>query len=146
MVKMTLAEALEKIRQGCTELSLYGACRGAPPHPCGTATLVPVRGACGAPPERTPHALAAPTVRAPPRAAGCRIGDEGAKALAAALETNTTLTKLYLYSACSGAPPHPRGTAACAHACRWACGAPPRAFAARARRAHSACAPACRRR
>ena len=37
MVKMTLAEALEKIRQGCTELDLAGACSGAPPHPRGTA-------------------------------------------------------------------------------------------------------------
>ena len=89
MVKMTLAEALEKIRQGCTELSLYGACRGAPPHPCGTATLVPVRGACGAPPERTPHALAAPTVRAPPRAAGNgNIGNETLAAIDSILEAN----------------------------------------------------------
>ena len=29
----SVAEALEKIGQGCTELSLEGACRGAPSHP-----------------------------------------------------------------------------------------------------------------
>jgi hypothetical protein len=32
MVKLTLAEALEKIRQGCTEVDLECACSGAPPH------------------------------------------------------------------------------------------------------------------
>ena len=37
MVKLTLDEALEKIRQGCTTLDLSGACSGAPPHPRGTA-------------------------------------------------------------------------------------------------------------
>jgi hypothetical protein len=37
MVKMTLAEALEKIRQGCTVLDLSSACSGAPFHPRGTA-------------------------------------------------------------------------------------------------------------
>ena len=57
----------------------------------------------------SPHARAAPTTaRAPRRAAGNQIGDEGAKELAAALKTNATLTALNLYSACSGAPfPHP---------------------------------------
>eukprot|EP00964_Phaeocystis_antarctica_P033357 scaffold18933_cov63-Phaeocystis_antarctica.AAC.2 len=108
MVKMTLAEALEKIRQGCTELDLYGACSGAPSHPAAP----PLAHVCGgrvqrAAPSVLPHALAAPTARAPRRAAGCGIGDEGAKELAAALETNTTLTTLDLNSACSGATPTP---------------------------------------
>ena len=58
MVKVSsLAEALEQIRQGCTELNLWGN----------------------------------------------RIGDEGAKELAAALKANTTLTGLGLGGACRGA-------------------------------------------
>ena len=53
MVKMTLAEALEKIRQGCTELDLAGACSGAPPHARGTAAHAHAcrGGSCGAPPR-----------------------------------------------------------------------------------------------
>jgi len=61
------AEALEKIRQGCTELNLSGACSGAPPRPRGTASP---RHACRgdvrrATPSEMPHALATPTARAP---------------------------------------------------------------------------------
>ena len=71
----SLAEALEQIRQGCTELEIRGA-----------------------------------------RAAGNKIGAEGAKELAAALKTNATLTTLDLECACRGAalpstpaaPPHAR--------------------------------------
>ena len=67
MVEMTLAEALEKIRQGCTELNLGGACSGAPPHPRGTAARAHAcRGVVRrAAPSALPHALAAPTARAP---------------------------------------------------------------------------------
>jgi len=80
-----------------------------------------------------------------PRAAGCVIGTEGAKELATALKANATLTKLDLRGACSGAPPHPRGTAEHAHACRVcvrraAPSALPHALAAPTARA-----PACRR-
>ena len=45
-----------------------------------------------------------------PRAAANSIGDEGAKELAAALKTNTTLTTLDLSGACSDTSPS-RGTA-----------------------------------
>ena len=78
----------------------------APPH----ARMHVCRGGVRrAAPSVSPHALAAPTARAPRRAAGNQIGDEGAKELAAALKTNTTLTHLGLGSACSGAPsPPPR--------------------------------------
>ena len=51
------------------------------------------------------RALAAPTprVRPAPRAADNKIGDEGAKELAAALKANATLTTLELSGACRGA-------------------------------------------
>ena len=57
------------------------------------------RGACGAPAPsaRRTRARRAHTARAPaPRAAGNEIRAEGAKELAAALKTNTTLTELSL--------------------------------------------------
>ena len=64
---------------------------------------------------RAYHRTRSPITRAPRHAADNEIGDEGAKELAAALKTNTTLTTLNLRSACSGAPAHPRGIAARAH-------------------------------
>ena len=95
------------------------------------------------------RALAAPTprVRPPPRAAGNEIGDEGAKELAAALKANATLTMLLLGGACRGAAlPTPAGRTAaraCTRAGGAACGAPaPSARRTRARRAHTARAPA----
>eukprot|EP00964_Phaeocystis_antarctica_P035952 scaffold20556_cov73-Phaeocystis_antarctica.AAC.1 len=140
---MSLAEALEKIRQGCTELNLRCACSALPTprhrRPRARAE------------ERAAHRPSARRTRSPrPRhvrpacAAANDSGDEGAKELAAALKTNTTLTKLDLSCACSGAPSHHprhRRMRARAGGVRRAA----RAFAARARRAHRACAPACRR-
>jgi len=57
----SLAEALEQIRQGCTELNLGSACRGAAlPTPRRTAARACTRaggvGVRRASPERTPHA------------------------------------------------------------------------------------------
>ena len=77
MVKMTLAEALEKIRQGCTTLDLGGACSGAPPHPRGTAKRARacMGGVRPAAPSALLHALAAPTARA--RVRRCGGGGEG---------------------------------------------------------------------
>ena len=119
-----------------------------PSHPRGTAARAHAcrGGVRRAAPSVSPHALAAPTARAPSRAAGNKIGAEGAKELAAALKANTTLTVLNLNGACSGAPPHPRGTAARAHVCKGVRAARrPERIAARARRTHGACAPACLR-
>ena len=144
MVRMGLAEALEKIRQGCTSLDLACACSGAPPHPRGTAAHARVRRGV----RRTARALAARARRAhrvcAPACRSHKIGDEGAKELAAALKANATLTTLDLNSACSGAPSHP---AAPPHArtCGGTCGAPParalHALAAPTARAPRACAP-----
>ena len=62
MVKVSsVDEALEQMRQGCTELHLEGACRGAalpnspaaPPH---AHARVQEGGVRRASPERTPHA------------------------------------------------------------------------------------------
>ena len=137
----SLAEALEELRKGCTELTLLGACSGAPSTlqhrrvcACGGAHArgrgERLRQALGRRAARRTHRAFAP------RAAGsCGIGDEGVKELAAALKTNTMLTKLDLCGACSGAPPTPRHRRTRALG---ACGAPPRAFDARARRAHRA--------
>ena len=109
----SLAEALEELRKGCTELTLLGACSGAPSTlqhrrvcACGGAHArgrgERLRQALGRRAARRTHRAFAP------RAAGsCGIGDEGTKELAAALKANTTLTELSLWSACSGAPPHP---------------------------------------
>ena len=80
MVKMTLAAALEKIHQGCTELNLDGACSGAPPHPRGTAARAH---ACrGVRAARRPERIAARARRAhracAPRAAANDIKDQAA--------------------------------------------------------------------
>ena len=160
MVKVSsVAEALEQIRQGCTELNLYGACRGAalPTHrPRHRRTRMHAcrRGACGAPAPsaRRTRARRAHTARAPaPRAAGNSIGDEGAKELAAALKANATLTTLNLQGACRAAalPIDARRTAA--RACTRARGgvrraSPERTPHARSPRPHRACpCRACRR-
>eukprot|EP00964_Phaeocystis_antarctica_P113012 scaffold77105_cov57-Phaeocystis_antarctica.AAC.2 len=58
---LTLAEALEKIRQGCTELRLSGACSGAPPLPRGTAAHAHVHWGRAA---RRPERIAARARRA----------------------------------------------------------------------------------
>ena len=121
----SLAEALEELRKGCTELTLLGACSGAPSTlqhrrvcACGGAHArgrgERLRQALGRRAARRTHRAFAP------RAAGsCGIGDEGVKELAAALKTNTMLTKLDLCGACSGAPPTPRHrrTRTCLGAC-----------------------------
>jgi hypothetical protein len=94
---------------------------------------------------RGPERVAARARRAhracAPRVADNQIGNTGAKELAAALKVNATLTTLGLGGACSGAPPHPRCTAAHAHACRGgvrlaAPSALPHALAAPTARAH----------
>ena len=79
----SLAEALEQIRQGCTELNLSSACRGAAlPRPRRSAARACTRaggGACGAPAPsaRRTRARRAHTARAPaPRAAGNSIYDQ----------------------------------------------------------------------
>ena len=148
MVKArSVAEALEQIRQGCTELHLGGACRGAalPTHrPRHRRTRMHAcrRGgaACGArePRAHAARALAAPTprVRLATRAAEIEIGNEGAKELAAALKDNATLTTLDLRGARRGAAlPTPTGSTA-ARVCTRAGGGraarQPRAHAARA--------------
>ena len=141
-----LAKALKQIRQGCTELYLSGACRGAAlrtHRPRHRRTRICTRaggGACGAPAPsaRRTRARRAHTARAPaPRAAGNSIGDEGAKELAAALKANSTLTELNLGSACRGAAlrtHRPRHRRTRMHACRRGGRAArqPRAHAARA--------------
>jgi len=139
-----LAAAL-KDNTTLTTLSLGRACSGAPPHPHGTATRARAcrGGVRRAAPSVLPHALAAPHRACAPRAAGNQIGDEGAKELAAALEANATLTTLNLRGACSGAPPPPprhRRTRARVQGGGRAARRPAR-IAARARRAHRACAP-----
>ena len=65
------------------------------------------RGACGAPAlsARRTRARRAHTARAPARRAAVnKIGDKGAKELAAALKANTTLSELNLWGACRVAP------------------------------------------
>ena len=94
----SLAAALEQIRQGCTELDLTCACRGAalpthrPPHRR-TRMHACRRGACGAPAPsaRRTRARRAHTARAPaPRAAGNdNISDQAAlAAIESILEAN----------------------------------------------------------
>ena len=74
MVRMSIAEALERIRQGCTELNLECARRGAPSPPPLAApphahARVQERGrAARQPRAHAARALAAPTPRVrPPR-------------------------------------------------------------------------------
>ena len=62
-----LAEVLERIRQGCTQVHLNGACSGALPLTLRSCTLE--KGACGAPPERAPHT---PSPRPRPVRPACR--------------------------------------------------------------------------
>ena len=122
-----LAETLEKIRQGCTSVVLNGACSGTHCVYAAFAVHTPAHGqqttlrlrqhctyGCTVDALRTleygdgrAHAACAHNACAS-RATGNNIGPEGAKELAAALITNTTITKLDLNGACSGAlPSHP---------------------------------------
>ena len=147
-----LAAAL-KANSTLTMLYLERACRGAalPTHtPQYRRTRMHAcrRGVRRASPERTPHARPPRPHRAcaRPRAADNRIGDEGAKELATALKAYSTLTNLNLGCACRGAPlPTPLAAPPHAHARvqEGPCGAPaPSARRTRARRAHTARAPA----
>ena len=132
---MALAEALEKIRQGCTELDLRGNGIGAEGAKelaavltTNTALTELYLGGCGIGDEGAKELAAALTNNTALTELALRgngIGNEGAKELAAALKTNTTLTELSLWSACSGAPPHPAAPPHTRTNARGVCGASP---------------------
>ena len=152
-----LAETLEKIRQGCTSVVLNGACSGTHCVYAAFAVHTPAHGqqttlrlrqhctyGCTVDALRTleygdgrAHAACAHNACAS-RATGNNIGPEGAKELADALMTNTTVKRLWLTGACSSPPPsHPAvlhtGGGRAAHR--------PSARRTRPRRAHGPCAP-----
>ena len=156
MVKVSsVAEALEQIRQGCTELNLIGACRGAalPTHrPRHRRTRMHAcrRGRVRrASPERTPHARSPRPHRAcaPPRVPqAIRSATRGPRSWPPRSRPTRPSPRCTstVRAAAPPSPPRPPHRRTRMHACRrGACGAPaPSARRTRARRAHTARAPA----